>query len=1066
MTGFKLYTGNRLELLVDALSEVVKTPLASPFSSEIIVVQSKGMERWLSIELSKRFGVWANCRYPFPDNFVWGIFSALQHNLSDTSIFSPRVMTWRIMGMLPEYIGTHDFDILRQYLEEDKNQLKMLQLSERIADTFDKYTVYRPDMLMDWEKGNGTGWQPVLWRALIKDCEQNNRTTVWRNFLKSVENGTCDKKLLPERICVFGIPSMPNYHFLVIQALSNLIDVHFFLMNPTSEYWGDIVTEKQRIRFSDNAHFETGNPLLASMGKLGREFFDTIISFEYEDFHLFIEPKENSTLSYIQSDIYHLNWRGRDTEKTPIHTDDISVQFHSCHSPMREIEVLYDNLLFLFEKYSDLEPKDILVMTPDITTYAPYISAVFDNPQDERNKIPYSIADRGAPSENPIIDVFLKIIKLCKGRFIASEVIDVLDANCVQERFNINTEDFDTIIKWIKDTHIRWGIDGSHRQDLMIPPFEANSWRKGIESLLLGYAMFSKEHELFQGIPPYNDIEGNETVTLGHLLDFLSSLFFFADTFKTVKSLSEWETLLEKLLAQFIAVNDDSERDIQLIRDELRMLGSLQKDANFDSDVSIDVIIYHLTKNLNSMKLSTGFITGGVTFCEMLPMRSVPFKVVGLIGMNNDTYPREHKTTGFDLTSHNPRPGDRSLRDEDRYLFLEAILSARLCLYISYIGQSIRDNSNIPPSVLVSELFDYIENAFLVEEGDIADFILKKHRLQAFSPLYFKEGHLFSYSKEDCEALRAGIKKTYTPSPFISVSIEDTTSEWKNITINDLKRFYRNPSKYFLNYRFGVYLEEDSFTTEDDEPFVLDNLSSFSITTEITDALLSGKNVSTLKKAFKAGGILPPEAPGEVALRKTFLTAKSFSDKLKGYNIEEKPKQLDIDINLAGFRISGRLGNIYQPGIINYRCVKSTKAKYLLETWIDHLVLNTVQDESIPHNSMFITINHTYTFKPLESGIDTLVKLLEIFYMGIKEPIKFFPQTSNKYAEQIMKGKNTDEALKSAINEWYGTEFSTDKESEDAYFKLCFGKIDPLDEIFRDIAMNIYAPILTNMRRT
>jgi len=1066
MAGLKLYTGNRLELLVDALSEVVKTPLASPFSSEIIVVQSKGMERWLSIELSKRSGVWANSRYPFPDNFVWGIFNALHLDSNEKNIFSPGVMAWRIMGILPEYIETPEFDVLKQYLEDDRNQLKTLQLSERIADTFDRYTVYRPEMLIEWEKGNDTGWQPILWRALIKDCEQSNRTAVWRKFLKSVKEGTCDKKLLPERICVFGIPSMPTYHFTVIQALSSLIDVHFFLMNPTKEYWGDIVTEKKKIRFSDDAHFETGNPLLASMGKLGRDFFDTITSLEYEDFQLFIEPRHNSILTYIQSDIYNLVWRGRNTEKTIVYPDDISVQIHSCHSPMREIEVLYDNLLFLFEKHNDLEPKDILVMTPDIASYAPYISAVFDNQQDERKRIPYSIADRGAPSESPIIDVFLKIIRLCKGRFVASEVIDVLDTNCVQERFNIKVEDLDTIIKWIKDTQIRWGIDGRHRQALRVPPFEANSWQTGIDRLLLGYAMFSKENELFQGILPFNDIEGNETEILGHLLEFLSSLFFFADEFKSVKSLSEWETSLEKLIERFIAINDDSERDIQLIRDELKRLGSKQKEANFNDEVPLDVITYYLTKTLSGMELSTGFITGGVTFCEMLPMRSVPFKVIGLIGMNNDTYPREYKTTGFDLIAHSPRPGDRSLRDEDRYLFLEAMLSARLCLYISYTGQSIRDNSEIPPSVLVSELLDYIENAFVTEEGNILDLILKRHRLQAFSPLYFTGGDLFSYSEEDCEALRAGIRKTYISSPFISKAIEDTTGEWKVITINDLKRFYRNPSKYFLNYRLGIYLEEDHLTPEDDEPFELDSLNAFLVTTEITDALLSGKNISRLNKAFKAGGVLPPESPGEIALRKTFVTAKSFTDKLKGYNINEKSKPLDIDINLAGFRIIGRLSNIYQSGVINYRCIKTTKIRYLLETWIDHLILNIAQDESIPRNSMFVTINRTHTFSPLENGKDILLDLLEIFYQGIRAPIKFFPQTSGKYAEQIIKGKQDEEALISAKNEWYGTEYSTDKESEDAYFRLCFGKTDPFDETFRDFAMKICPPIFINMRRT
>ncbi|MCX8110142.1 MAG: exodeoxyribonuclease V subunit gamma, partial [Syntrophorhabdaceae bacterium] len=301
-----------MEKLVDRLALIVDKPLSSPFKKEVILVQSKGMERWLSMELAKRFGIWANCRFPFPDNFVWEVFNAVLRKIPDLIIFSPQVMAWRIMDILPDFIDRPEFSHIKRYIGEDGNHLKAFQLSERIADVFDRYTVYRPEMIIQWGRQKPLDWQQVLWNRLIEGFEGKNRAYMLYRFLEVIQRvskDTTDTSRylqipddLPERLSIFGISALPDYHLQVIKAISRWIDVHFFFLSPTCEFWGDIVPEKKTAKIAQSdLHYEIGNPLLASMGRMGRDFFNVIIedSTEYE---LFDEPGEGNLLTTIQSD--------------------------------------------------------------------------------------------------------------------------------------------------------------------------------------------------------------------------------------------------------------------------------------------------------------------------------------------------------------------------------------------------------------------------------------------------------------------------------------------------------------------------------------------------------------------------------------------------------------------------------------------------------------------------------------------------------------------------------------------------------------------------------------------
>ncbi|MDY6955095.1 MAG: exodeoxyribonuclease V subunit gamma, partial [Thermodesulfobacteriota bacterium] len=444
----RLFTSNRLETLAEALADILRAPLSSPLEQETILVQSKGMERWVCGQLAKGHGICANCRFPFPNRFVHEVFQQVFEDLPPWSPFDPRILAWKTMKLLPSFISQPGFESLRHFLKGPGEDLKRFQLCERIGDTFDQYLLFRPEMMLRWGENKEDHWQATLWRALAKGHEGTHRPALAKAFFKALKNGSATVKGLPERVSVFGISALPRFHMEILAGISQLVPVNLFLLNPCKAYWGDIVSDweiKQTLTREGAAdasaeplHLERGNALLASMGKLGRDFFDMLNDFDCEEISSFQEPEGGSLLSSLQSDILHLRETGASSRgKRAIACDDLSVQFHSCHSPMREIEVLHDQLLDMFEKDSSLRPKDVLVMTPDIDTYAPYIQAVFDVQPDEGKGFPYTVADRSARKESEIVDTFLAILGLSGSRFGVSQVLSILEARPVQRRFGL-----------------------------------------------------------------------------------------------------------------------------------------------------------------------------------------------------------------------------------------------------------------------------------------------------------------------------------------------------------------------------------------------------------------------------------------------------------------------------------------------------------------------------------------------------------------------------------------------------------------------------------------------------
>jgi exodeoxyribonuclease V gamma subunit len=1085
MKRLSLYTSNRLEILAEMLAEVLTSHLSLPLCPEIIVVQSKGMERWVSMQLAGKHGICANLSFPFPNAFLYEyIFKKILPDLPESSPFDPDVMAWKIMRLLPSLMPDPVFEHLKNYLGDGNTGLKAYQLSTRIADVFDQYLLFRPDWIPAWETSGEAGWQPALWRKLSRGEKPLHRAALGKQVNEILKTCPDAAQGLPERISVFGISTLPRFHMEALDALSEHRAVNLFLLNPCADYWGDVMTRQEKRRIlrwgktrglpETDLHMGQGNRLLETLGILGRDFFDLINEFSADETRYFENPGEANMLACLQTDILTRQNRPLDYADIKIVSpQDTSVRIHSCHSPMREIEVLHDHLLDLFETDPALRPGDILVMAPDIEIYAPYIQAVFDVPLDDGRRIPFSIADRGIRKESRIIDAFLSILDLAAGRFGAAQALSILENPAIYGNFGMDAADLERIYEWVREVRIRWGIDAADRSRMGLPKISENTWRAGLDRLLLGYALTGGDN-LFNGTLPHDGIEGEETLLLGRFAEFAERLFSCRESLLRIHDLPGWRNVLEKILTDFFHPDEDTEHEIQTIRGVLNDLAQMRNRAEFEEKTDLAVIKCHLTNQLQKDPFGFGFISGGVTFCAMLPMRSIPFKVICLIGMNSDDYPRQSRPPGFDLMTQKPRRGDRSRRNDDRYLFLEAILSAREKLYISYVGQSIRDNSRMPPSVLVSELMDVIIHGFKLPNGGkiIEELLLVRHRLQAFSPVYFgqkptlekdepeSKNRLFSFSPKNLRAAQRLISPRKKAGDFIARGLSEPGEEWKTLNIETLCAFFKNPAGFLLNRRLDIYFETEADLIDETEAFDLKGLDGYRLAHDLTEKRLAGQELKHMLPVKRSAGELPHGAVGEYAFDRASNKVEAFAKKLIPYLKSEPCAPLRIDLELGGFKITGGIHGLFREGLVRWR-PGDIKPGDSLTGWIYHLILNAEARPGYPLSTFIAGTDAFWKFLPVNNCRDVLKKLLNLYWRGLRSPLCFFPRSAWDYAGYAAKGKSPDECLRNALAQWNGgSSRGLTGEKQDPYYRCCFRGDDPINHEFQELAIEIFNPLL------
>jgi exodeoxyribonuclease V gamma subunit len=1116
MTNLNLYTSNRLEKLAEALAGNVRRPLRSPLAPETVLVQSQGMARWLQLQLARSHGICSNCRFPFPRAFSYEVFRNVLGDLPSAQSFDPELLRWQVMNKIPAFLDQPGFEAVRNYLGNEADDRKLYQLADRIANTFDQYLVFRPELIRQWESGHDQNWQAQLWREVSRPFRDQHPAALQARLIAQLERADGPFAGLPERVAIFGVSALPPFYLHIFAALARHVEVSLYLLQPCKEFWGYISSVREQEKTLKRAgkgaaeagqlHLERGNRLLASMGQLGRDFL--LLLQETGDWHesepsLFCppetEPWQNAAivspslrlagaegpngeragarcashqseitgmLSRIQADILRLE--DFPAEKQIISASDDSLQVHSCHSPLRELEVLHDHLLDWFARDPQLAPRDILVMIPDIEQYAPYIQAVFGSPEQESLRIPFSVADRTARAQSQLIETFLSLLKLADSRLGASQVLALLESASVRRKFALAEDDLELVRHWVEEVRIRWGRDEQQRAGLGLPAWRENTWRHGMERLLLGYAMAGKDGSLFQNILPCDDIEGNPGEVLGRFAEFVECLFATLDSLKPCRRLDEWAATFRAILNRLFEIGDGEAAEFQAVGLCLEKLAGATQKTGFDRPVGLAVVLEQLNRDLAQDYFGAGYLTGGVTFCALKPMRSIPAKVICLLGMNDRSFPRTSPQLSFDLMAQQPQLGDRSSREDDRYLFLETLISARDRLYISYVGQSIRDNSEAPPSVLVSELLDAVAQRFeLPGEKIIAGRVLTKHRLQAFSPAYFQGGRLFSYSRENLKASRSISPARQPQGEFVPKPLPEPEPDWRRMTLESLANFFSNPARFLAEKRLGLRLPDEAAAMDERETFSLAGLDGYKLQQELLELKIRGAGLKDALESVRASGRLPAGVAGEAGFAQLRRNIELFHQRLLSYEPDKILPPESFELAIGDFVVSGNISHATPGGLLFYRAAR-IKSKDRLRAWVEHLLVQAVRGDDRLAGTILVGADDVLKFNPVSNPLAELKTLLDLYWAGLRQPLKFFPETSHAFAEAGWKlqagrqGRQTQTPRERALAKWRGNERGSPGEEQDKFISLFFRDETALDEEFETIARTVFQPVLEN----
>jgi exodeoxyribonuclease V gamma subunit len=898
--GFMVVHGNRMQdLRALAVEWLRRYPLA-PLENETILVQSNGIAQWLKLALARDpggedggCGIAAALDIQLPARFLWDAYRAVlgSDQVPADSPFAKAALSWRLMRLLPECLDDPLFAPLARFLGDDADLRKRWQLAGRLADLFDQYQVYRADWLADWGEGrdglrdvHGVArpldpeqlWQPALWRAVLADLapaeRDHSRAQVHRRFLARVRALAVRPPGLPRRIVVFGISSLPAQTLEALEALARVCQVLLCVHNPCEHFWADIVADKDLLRaarrrqaskpgmpaeLTDLELHNHAHPLLAAWGKQGRDYIrlldehdeperyrELLEALPWQRIDLFEPHDAASLLGQLQNDIREL----RPLAETRAHWPpvdprrDRSLRFHVAHGPQREVEILHDELLDRFRREPSLRPRDIIVMVPDVETYAPHVQAVFGQPDpDDPRFIPFTLSDRSRRGREPLLVALEKLLGLPESRLAVSDLLDLLEVPALRRRFGIGAGQLHPLHAWIAGSGIRWGLDAEQRASLDLPGgLEQNTWRFGLRRMLLGYAVSGPASggQSWAGIEPYDEIGGLDAALVGQLDALLDALEAWWSRLREDASPGVWGERLRGLLAAFFAVEEDREQWLLNRLDET--LEAWETDcrlAGLDTPLPLTIVRESWLAAVDEPGLSQRFLGGAVNFCTLMPMRAIPFRLVCLLGMNDGDYPRVPVAMDFDLMARDYRPGDRSRREDDRYLFLEALLSARAALYISWVGRSVRDNSERPPSVLVNQLRDHLVAGWRLAGGggeDLLRALTVAHPLQPFSRANFPAdglGPLFTYARE-----WAGFHRT-PAREAVSGPLPDRDPDGP-LRPEDLGAFLGNPVQAFFNRRLGVYFDEENAAPEDQEPFGLDSLAQWQVRERLVGAAL------------------------------------------------------------------------------------------------------------------------------------------------------------------------------------------------------------------------------------
>ena len=1075
---FRLYHSNALDVLAEVLADELRKPAPgqSLLTPDTLLIPQVAMRRWLQATLAQRHGIAANLEFLTPGEFV---ARALDANLGpSTDDLDAATLHWRLHAALtdPTLLAKPALSQLAAYVAGD-DPLKAWTLAGELAATFEKYQAWRRDWLLRWDAGaDPDDPQAILWRVVA--AGRSHRARRIQDYLARHVEADALPSGLPARLFAFGTLNISPDVLRVLATQARVGTLHFYLPTPSAKYWGDLHTLGARLHAGVDpfAGEADENPLLRDWGAAGKDFMALLGSYEVVhpsgEIPAYADPEQSqaglrgSLLQRMQSDLFHRRATPSGILRDAVDADDPSLQFHACHTRLRELQVLHDRLRALLEdKRFDppLQPREIAVLAPDIDPYLPYLDAVFgahdrDDAASAR-AIPYAMADASPLAGEPLAEVFLRLLALPVSRFGLEEMLDLLASPPLAEAAGLDAADFERLHAWLHAAGARWGLDAAHRARSSAPADDTYTWQFALDRLLLGHA--SGVDADIAGVAPWPDLEGGALDALDRLIRQLRALARHEKELGVAASPGAWRDRLLSLLQELLpeaptapAAARALERLRSLVNDFARQAGKAGFDAEaagYADEVPAEVVRAYFADLLSQADTRAPLLTGGVSFARMVPMRLLPFRAICLLGMNDGDFPRRDPAAGLnrltaELGSDRRRRGDRSTRDDDRYLFLQLFTAAQDVLYLSWLGMDPRDGSAREPSALVSELLAAAA-AYHGDPDTAARQLVLRHPLQPFSPAAFgsEDVRLFSYRGHwhPAAGRLSGTRGALAPWMARAQSLAPAGDVDAELPLDALRRFLLAPAEQFLRQRLGLRLAETEQANEDIEPLQLPagGLQRMQLQRAVFDALLDGRDAAAMRPALRARGLLPSGPLGQRALERVLHEVSPYAGAYCEWRGAGAPTSRLLEVVVDGVRVHGRIDGLHANGIARLRFGKPNGPS-AIRNGLDWLLASAAGVE-LPfvefHEDVDTGIGpHRRPPLSRESAIDALHALVALRREGLRRPLPFAPYS----AWELFVAPDAERGLRNAASRWRGGDKQW-AEGDSAALQLAFRGRDP-----------------------
>jgi exodeoxyribonuclease V gamma subunit len=1096
-----LHRAPRTDQLADALGELLAVPLDDPFAEEVVVVPEKGVERWLAQRLSHRLGtgpdggggVCAGVRFLRPRSLVSLL---LGRERDDT--WDPDRLAWPLLEVIDASLDEPWCATLAAHLghglEGDEALLRRnrrYSVARRLAGLYASYAVQRPTLVTDWREGRDTDgvggaldpdlhWQAELWRRLLDHVDAPAPDVRHAETVALLRAGGGDLEL-PSRLSLFGHTRLPVTEVALLAALGESRDVHVWLPQPSPALWDELGSLPGPVpRADDDSDRLVHHPLLASLGRDSRELRR---AFHGVGSDVVSTPRAvtgDSLLHWLQSDL-RANHAPDASERAGrvLAEGDRSVQVHACHGPARQIDVLREVLVGLLQDDPTLEPRDILVMCPDIETFAPLVSAGFgladvvaeaEGGGHPAHRLRVRLADRAPSATNPLLAVAARLVELAGGRVTATEVLDLAATEVVRARFRFTDDDLARIATWVTEAGIRWGLDADQRGAFAMQRFAHNTWRSGLDRILLGVAMSGDEHRYVGRGLPLDDVGSGDIDLAGRLAELLNRLEVTLVALAAAGPVEDWMAALREGVRGLTDVPLD---DGWLVPQFERELARATDSAGPGDGVPLRLADVRalLDSRLGGRPTRANFRTGSLTVATLVPMRSVPHRVVCLVGLDDGVFPRTTAVDGDDVLARRPVTGERDVRSEDRQLLLDAVLAAGEHLVITYTGANEQSGARRPPAVPLGEILDSVDRT---ASGPVRDRVLVRHPLQPHDVRNFEEP-AFSFDAAGLAGARAAAGAQSPVPPFLAGPLAPAPVE--DVSLADLKAFFSHPVRAFLRGRLDMSVPREAEEVADAIPVDLDALEQWGVGDRLLREVMAGRDPVAVMTAEQLRGTLPPGGLGTRSL----TTVVEESQKLLGRTVDLRagtPRSLDVDIDLGGGRrLTGTVTGIYGSKIVSLGYSR-LKARQRLHSWIDLLALSAGhvdqswtahavgRDRAGPLRALAGPLDHR--------AIDWLRDLVELRDLGMRQPLPAPLMTAYTWADTHARELRGDDRSPEhlAAREWVtdpNNRFGILGEDADPHHVRVYGARAPLqvllDAGLATYAWQIWEPLLTGAER-